>query len=169
MKPAKYISYLLITILSCLLTQTQAHAVDAEALAKKVLCHTCLAKIYATQGKIPEAITEYQELLKLTPNDAAIQFEFAGVLARNKKPDLAIPHYKLAAKLKANVAEYQGGLGYALMCEKNYEGAVAAYTKACSLGGKYQTQLQNAQQYQAQQKLLEQYKTKIDIQKESDD
>jgi Flp pilus assembly protein TadD len=165
---AKYIIYPLIITFACFFFQEQAYAVDAEALAKKVLCHTCLAKIYVAQGKTSEAITEYQELLKLTPNDASAHFEFAGVLARNGKTDIAAPQYKLAAKLKPNVAEYQAGLGYALMCTKSYEAAVAAYSKACVLGGKYQEQLQNAQQYQAQQKLLEQYKNKMQAQQESD-
>jgi len=137
---------------------------DPEVLAKKALCHTCLAKIYASQGKIPAAILEYQELLKLTPNDATVHFEFATLLAHNNKPDLAAPQYTQAAKLKPAVAEYQAGLGYALMCQKNPDAAVAAYTKACSLGGKYQTQLQNAQQYQAQQKLLDRYKKKLEQQ-----
>ena len=168
MQFAKYIIYLSITAITSLLFQAQAYGADAEACAKKVLCHTCLAKIYASQGKLPEATIEYQELLKLTPNDAATHFEFASLLAHNGKPDLAAPQYKIAAKLKPNVPEYQAGLGYALMCTKSYEAAVAAYSKACGLGGKYQDQLQNAQQYQAQQKLLEQYKNKMQSQQESD-
>ncbi len=166
---SKFFVYLLISTIACFIWQKESLAVDAEALAKKVLCRTCLAKIYVSQRKIPEATAQYTELLKLTPGDAAIHFEFASLLAHNDKPDLAAVQYKAAAKLKPNVAEYQAGLGYALMCSKNYEEAVAAYSKACNLGGKYQTQLQNAQQYQAQQKLLDQYKAKLQTKEQNDD
>jgi len=144
-------------------------AIEPEALAKKVLCHTCLAKIYVAQGKMPEAITEYQELLKLSPNDASAHFDLGNVYARSNKPDLAAAQFKLAAKLKPTIPEYQVGLGNALLYSKNFDGAVEAYTKACSLGGKYQAQLQTAQQYQAQQKLLEKYKARVQIKKEESD
>ena len=159
---------LLAILFICLSLEQKALAIDPEVLAKKALCHSCLAKIYVARGQIPEATSEYQELLKLTPNDASEHFNFGNFLARNGKPDLAATQFKLAAKIKPSIPEYQVGLGNALMYTKNFEGAVQAYTKACSLGGKYQTQLQTAQQYQAQQKLLEQYKTKVEAQQESE-
>jgi Flp pilus assembly protein TadD len=155
----------IITII-CLLNKSSVQAMDPEVLAKKALCRTCLAKIYATQGKTAEAIVEYDELLKLTPNDANAHFEYGNFLARNNKAGLAVNHFKRAAALKPSIPEYQVGLGNALMYTKNYDGAVVAYSKACSLGGKYQSQLQLAQQYQAQQKLLEQYKAKVQTQDE---
>jgi Flp pilus assembly protein TadD len=160
---------LLFLSLICLSFGQKALAVDPEVLAKKALCHSCLAKIYVAQNQVGPATIEFQELLKLTPNDASAHFDFGNLLARNNKPDLAAVQFKAAAKLKPSIPEYQVGLGNALMYTKNYDGAVQAYTKACALGGKYQTQLQTAQQYQAQQRLLNQYKEKIEIQKESDE
>jgi len=145
-----------------------ALAADPEVLAKKVLCHTCLAKIYVAQANVGLATVEYQELLKLTPNDPALHFEYGNFLARNNKPELAAVQFKLAAKLKPAIPEYQVGLGNALMYSKDYNGAIAAYTKACLLGGKYQDQLQKAQQYEAQQKLYEQYQKKIEAQKDTE-
>jgi Flp pilus assembly protein TadD len=160
---------IVVLMLICLSLGHKTLAMDPEVMAKKALCHTCLAKIYVAQGQDPEATKEYQELLKLTPNDASAHFDFGNVLARNNKPDLAAAQFKLAAKLKPTIPEYQVGLGNAFMYTKNYEGAVQAYTKACTLGGKYQTQLQTAQQYQAQQKLLDQYKNKVQQQQENSD
>ncbi len=164
----RLIKLTMIIIFSCLLGQNQALAIDPDVLAKKVLCHTCLAKIYALQGKTAEATTEYEELLRLTPNDALAHFEYGNFLARNNKAPLAVLHYKRAAALKPSVPEYQVGLGNALMYTKNYDGAVAAYARACNMGGKYQSQLQTAQQYQAQQRLLDQYKAKIQAQEEAE-
>ena len=154
---------------------SQVFAMDPDVMAKKVLCHTCLMEIYIAQANVKEATTEFNELFKLTPNDAALHFKYANFLARNSKPDLAVPHFKLAAKLKPAVPEYQVGLGNTLMYAKDYSGAEAAYTKAIMLGGKspeqlkqYQDLLQKAQQYEAQQKQYEQYEKKIQQQKESE-
>ncbi len=169
LQQTKLAIYILMAAVCCLIYIIPALAVDPEVMAKKVLCHTCLMKIYVAQGNVAQALTEYQELLKLTPNDAALHFDYGNFLARNSKPDLAIPQFKLAAKLKPTIPEYQVGLGNVLMYTKDYAGAVAAYSKACVLGGKYQDMVQKAQQYQAQQKSYEQYQQKIKAQKESEE
>jgi predicted Zn-dependent protease len=116
---------------------------------------------------VPEATAEYEALLKLTPNDPEANFEYGNFLARNNKPALAVPHFKVAAKAKPSIPEYQVGLGNSLMYTKDYDGAVTAYTKACSLGGKYQNLLQIAQQYQAQKKLIDQYNKKVQAEQDS--
>jgi predicted Zn-dependent protease len=126
-------------------------------------------KIYVAQANVSQATVEYQELLKLTPGDPQLHFDYGNFLARNNKPELSAAQFKLAAKLKPAVPEYQVGLGNALMYAKDYPGAIAAYNKACLLGGKYQDQLQKAQQYEAQQKSYEQYRQKIQAQKDADD
>ncbi len=159
----------LMLLLICFSLADKTLAVDPEVIAKKVLCRSCLAKIYVAEGLYPEASTEYSELLKLTPNDASAHFEYANLLAKTEKPDQAVSHYKTAAKLKPTVPEYQVGLGNAYMFTRNFDAAVQAYTRACTLGGKYQTQLQQAQQYQAQQKLLDQYKQKVQERQESNE
>lgn len=140
-----------------LLVLLPASAVEPEVLAKKALCHSCLAKIYVAQKKYNEAMVEYQALLAIQPNDAAMHYEYGALLSKNDKFVAAIPQFKAAAKLSAFVPEYQCALGNCYMYAKNYDAAVTAYTKACSLGGKYQTQLQSALTYQAQEKQLKQY------------
>jgi predicted Zn-dependent protease len=161
--------YILMVAGCCLIFGNQAQAADPEAITKKVLCHTCLMKIYVAEANIAQATAEYQELFKLTPNDAALHFDYGNFLARNGKPELAVPQFKLAAKLKPSVPEYQVGLGNSLMYTKDYAGAVAAYNKACALGGKYQELVQKAQLYQAQQKSYEQYKERIQARKDADE
>jgi hypothetical protein len=66
-------------------------------------------------------------------------------------------------------AEYQGGLGNGFMYTKKWGMAVAAYTRACQLGGKFQRQLQMAQQYEAQQKQVQQYEKKLEQKKEEEE
>ncbi len=130
-KLAIYIAITSAFYLSCF---SAVQAMDPDVLAKKVICHTCLMKIYVAQGNTGLATTEFQELLKLTPNDPVLHFDYGNFLARNEKPDLAVTQFKLAAKLKPSVPEFQVGLGNGLMYAKDYTGAVAAYNKAvCSV------------------------------------
>jgi Flp pilus assembly protein TadD len=162
------IQIIVIMFAYCFVCSSQVLAMDPEVMAKKVLCHTCLVKIYVAQQNVKDATTEFNELLKLTPNDASVHFDYGNFLARNGKADLAVTQFKLAAKFKPSVPEYQVGLGNSLMYSKDYNGATAAYSKACLLGGKYQDLLQKAQQYELQQKVYEQYQAKIKAQKESE-
>jgi tetratricopeptide (TPR) repeat protein len=153
------------------LSTTQVRAVEPEVLAKKILCHTCLAKIYVAQKKLSDAVPEYQFLLANQPNNAALHYEFGAILMQLGKANLSVPQFKAAAKLAPSVPEYQVGIGNCYMYAKNYDAAVDAYTKACNLGGKYQAQLQQALQYQAQEKALKQYeqKTKQEQRVQEDD
>lgn len=144
-------------------------AVDAEAAAKKDLCHTCLKNIYLAEHRYNDALAEFQSLLVTRPNDARLHYECGNVLLQTGKLAMAVPHMRTAVKLKPDVSEFQAGLGAACLYNKNYDAAVAAYTKACQMGGKYDKQLQIAQQYQAQQKQLIQYEKKIEQKKEDDE
>jgi len=144
-------------------------AMDPEVAAKKQLCHTCLMKIYMAQRKFPEAMVESQALLTLTPNDARLHFDYANLLFQAQKQALAVQQYRAAAKLQPYVPEYQAGLGVACLNTKNYDTAVTALTKACQLGGKFEKELQLAQQYQAQQKQLVQYTKKVEEKRQEED
>ncbi len=148
-------------LISLILVQSlPALAVDPEVLAKKALCHSCLAKIYVAQKDYAAAMTEYQALIAIQPDDATTRFAYGALLAKSEKFGPAIAQYKVAAKLAPGVPEYQCALGNCYMYSKNYDAAVTTYTKACNLGGKYQRQLTQALQYQAQEKSLKQYQQK---------
>jgi predicted Zn-dependent protease len=151
------------------LASVPSFAMDAEVAAKKQMCHTCLKDIYVAQRDVPDAMLEFQELLKLVPNDAKVHFDYANFLASMQKTNLAALQYQAAARIQPNVAAYQGGLGNGFMYTKKYDLAVLAYTRACQLGGRYQQQLQLAQQYQAQTKQLIQYEKKVEQKKEDDE
>ena len=132
-------------------------AVEPEAQAKKLLCHKYLAKIYVAQKDYPNALLEYQAWIALQPSEASVHYDYGALLTKSDKWSLATPQFKAAVKLAPGVPENHVGLGNCYMYAKNYDGAVAEYTKACSLGGKYQNLLSTALQYQAQEKSLKKF------------
>jgi tetratricopeptide (TPR) repeat protein len=144
-------------------------AVDPEVLGKKMMIHKCLKDIYVAQRRELDAIGEFKALLALDPNDAQTHFEYANFLAQSQKLPQAAVEYQAAARLKPGVAQYQGGLGNGFMYTKRYAMAVAAYTRAIQLGGKFQQQLQIAEQYEAQEKQLKVYEKKIEQKKEEEE
>ena len=146
-----------------------AAAADSEAVRKKILCHTCLVKIYKAQRKYPEAAAEYQTLLAFQPNDARLHFDYGQTLNQLQKLQPAAQQYRSAAKIDPSVPEYQAALGIVLLNLKDYNGAVTALTKACQMGGKFQSQLTIAQQYQAQNEQLKQYTKQVQQKKEDED
>jgi tetratricopeptide (TPR) repeat protein len=154
----------------CLLTlvSSPGFALD-EAAAKKLLCHKCLKDIYVAQGNLPAAGAEFQALLAIAPSDARLHFDYANFLLRQQKLPQAASEYQKAAHLQPGVPEYQAGMGNGFMYTKRYDLAVAAYTRACQLGGKCQNLLQTAQQYQAQTEQLKQYEKKVQAKKEEED
>lgn len=144
-------------------------AVNPEVLGKKIMIHECLKNIYVAQRRELDAIAEFNALLGLDPNNAKLHFEYGNFLAQSQKTGPAAAQYQIAARLQPGVAEYQGGLGNGFMYTKRYGMAVAAYTRACQLGGRYQQQLQLAQQYDAQQKQMQQYEKKVEQKKEEEE
>jgi predicted Zn-dependent protease len=170
MRTASRIGFFALTLLLAGTVASQPSlAIDSAATAKKVLCHTCLVKIYSAQHKYPEAAVEYAALLAYTPNDARMHFEYGRTLAQMQKNGPALAQYRAAARIDPSVAEYQAGLGFACLYAKDYGGAVAALTKACQLGGKYQKELSLAQQYQMQNQQIKQYEKKVEQKKEDED
>ncbi len=113
--------------------------------------HKNLLNIYLMQSNSDLAAVEYEQILKLNPNNADIHSDYGTMLWRMDKLPQAIVHYKTATRLKPLDAKIQGNLGYALLYAKDYAGSVAAYKKAAALNPsdrKIQEQLKFAQQQQ---------------------
>ncbi|MBS1956183.1 MAG: hypothetical protein JST89_18505 [Cyanobacteria bacterium SZAS-4] len=129
---------------------------------KRETIHKCLLAIYLSQRK-SEAGGEYLALLAANPSDGKMHYEYGNFLLRGGNASGAQAQYALACKYQSHVADYQIGLGNAMMRNKNYRGAVAAYRRAVEIGGATGSQspsalLATAQQYVAQQEQYENYK-----------
>ena len=99
--------------------------------------YSYLAKAYARQGKLAEAIDSYQEILKLVGERAETYAELGLLYSGLKQPQQAIWHYRQALKLKPNWAEIQYNLAVVLHQANDWSGAIAAYNRAIELKPDY--------------------------------
>jgi Flp pilus assembly protein TadD len=64
-------------------------------------------------GQLPEAITEYEVALKLTPESAQAHNNLGVALAMSGRVSDAIPHFAEAVRLQPDFAEARGNLAKA--------------------------------------------------------
>ncbi len=143
------IVYLFLIVFS--LSVTNASAGESESdLNKRVRIHDLLLKIYLAKHQNKQAVAEYQTLLKLSPNNPALEYAYANYLYKYGNVKESIAHYRKAFECAPDNADYAAKLGSILFYAKDYDGAVSAYTNACRIGGsRFQPQLNSALQYQA--------------------
>lgn len=145
-----------------LLGVTASASFAETAKEKREAIHKCLLAIYLSQRK-SEAGNEYLALLASNPSDGKMHYDYGNFLLRGGNAAGATNQYRLACKVQGHVADYQIGLGNALMRNKDYRGAVVAYRRAVEIGGATGSQspaalLAQAQQYVQQQEQYENYK-----------
>jgi tetratricopeptide (TPR) repeat protein len=148
------------------ITQMPASFALDEMDVRKAFIHETLLKCYLAKKMIPEAQREYQAVLKYKPNDARMHFDYGNCMLTMQNKAGALGQFKAAAKIQPGVPEYQAAVGAVSMMLKSYDQAVTSYTRAVSLGGAYQQQLQAAQMYQAQQRELAEYNKQMRLQNE---
>jgi tetratricopeptide (TPR) repeat protein/nitrogen fixation-related uncharacterized protein len=76
--------------------------------------HCDLGLVLARLGRLPDAIGEYEEALRLKPDYAEAHYNLGNALAQTGRIEEAIAHYRQALRLKPNVAMAHKGLGLAL-------------------------------------------------------
>ena len=135
-------------------TMQNIYASESESdLNKRIRIHDILLKIYLAKHQIKLAIQEYQILLKLSPDNPALEYAFANYLYKNNNIKESIIHYRKACESAPDNADYQARLGSILLYVQDYDGAVTSFTNACRIGGaRFQPQLNSAMQYQAQKR-----------------
>jgi tetratricopeptide (TPR) repeat protein len=139
-----------------------------EIEVRKLFIHEQLLKCFLAKKMLPEAIKEYQLVLHAKPNDARMHFDYGNCLLTMGNKKTALTEFKACARIQPGVPEYQAAVGAVSMMLKIYDQAVISYTRAVSLGGPYQQQLQAAQMYQAQQKELAEYNKQMKLQQDKE-
>lgn len=143
-------------------------AVDDEIEMRKAFIHQILVKCYVAKKMLPAAIKEYQILAKYNPNDARMRFDYGNSLLNDGQKKAALEQFKLCAKIQSGEPAYQAAVAACAMMLKMYDQAVLSYTRAVSLGGKFEPQLQQAQQYQAQEKQRAEYLRQLKAQQQTE-
>ncbi len=95
----------------------------AEALLIKALrlnpvsadAHYQLGALMGQQGKLREAIENYEAVVKLEPRNEKAHFGLANALIRKQRFDDALLHFREAVKIRPNFAEAHYGLGRVLL------------------------------------------------------
>jgi len=104
---------------------------EAKRLKVRVLQHE--GAYLADQNRHDDAISKFQEAVRLRPNDASVHAHFSRTLIRMGKPDAALAEARTAISLEPEVAMHYVSLGHVFQSERDFESAAAAFRKAVSL------------------------------------
>jgi tetratricopeptide (TPR) repeat protein len=97
------------------------------------IAHTDLGLALLNQGRTGEAIRQYQETIRLKPDDAEAYYNLGNALISNGQTDEAISQYQKAIRLKPDDAEACYNLGNALINKGQTDEAISQYQKAIRL------------------------------------
>jgi len=95
--------------------------------------HDNFAFILRHDGRMAEAIAQYEEALWLSPADAYLESDFAGALVAAGRRREGINHYRRAVALDANLVDARIKLGDSLAKDGQRSEAVANYREALHL------------------------------------
>lgn len=100
----------------------------------------------------------YQEFFKAVPKEGEMRLEYAKWLQKNGKLKEAIPHYKIASDCRPQDDNLHQTLGYILLTEKDYPGAIVEYERAMAANSRIAGPMQNSIRYAKQMQKQEQKK-----------
>jgi tetratricopeptide (TPR) repeat protein len=107
------------------------HALDCTS--DNHIAHNNLGVALAGQGRLAEAVAEYQRTLAIKPDYATAHNNLGLALAAQGRLAEAVPHYERALELQPDFAEAQNNLGGALTAQGRLAEAVPHYERALQL------------------------------------
>ena len=101
------------------------------------MAHNNLGALLARQGKLTEAIEQYERALQLKPDEAEAYTNLGGVLARQGKLTEAVQNCERALQLEPDYAEAYYNLAVALAAQGKLPEAIKDYQRALQLKPDY--------------------------------
>ncbi len=92
-----------------------------------------LGRALTERRQLDEAITAYQQAVRLRPNYAAAHCDLGMVLAWKNRLDAALEACQTAVRLEPNLARAHFNLGFVLLRKNQLDAAIAAFHKATDL------------------------------------
>ena len=118
-----------------------------KVTANNYLAHDSLGNALAEQGKLDQAITQYNAALRIKPNSLNTHNNLGVAFLEGGDIDQAITHYNAALRLKSDSAETHNNLGIAYFSVGQLNKAISHYLTAIELDpnfGKAHNNLGNA-------------------------
>jgi tetratricopeptide (TPR) repeat protein len=97
------------------------------------MAHNNLGAALAGQGKLSQAVQQYQQTLALKPDYATAHNNLGLALVAQGNPAEAMEHYQRALQLEPDFAEAHNNLGSTLAGQGNLAGAIPCYERALQL------------------------------------
>jgi tetratricopeptide (TPR) repeat protein len=113
------------------------HALDVTS--GNFMAHDGVGVSLLSQGRLDEAIDQFQMALKIAPGFSAAETNLSIALTRKGRIDDAITQLRTLVKEHPDDPEAHYQLGNALLKKGDSQGAIAAYEKALSLQVRYPT------------------------------
>ncbi len=111
-----------------------------DTLAKNPQCwmaHTNLGDVFLREGRVSDAIGQYEQVLRINPDYAEAHFNLGIALAQTGKIEEAIAHYEQALRINPDYAEAHNNLGTALIRVSKVSEAIAQYEQALRINPDY--------------------------------
>ncbi len=103
---------------------------QALAAAPGAMAHASVATLLADQGRAQDAISHYEDALRINPRSGRIHISLGVELARQGRLAEAIAHDEEAVRLMPNAAVAYNNLGAALAAQGRTEEAIERYREA---------------------------------------
>jgi tetratricopeptide (TPR) repeat protein len=128
------------TLIACSFFQT-AHWKDSESLwnhalactSNNPLAHFNLGNAFLKQGKLDDAVAQYQKALEIQPGLASVHYNLGNAFLDLGKLDDAIAQYRKTLEIRPNNADSYYNLGRALFMQGKLDDAIADYRKAVEI------------------------------------
>ncbi|HEV2391765.1 MAG TPA: tetratricopeptide repeat protein [Verrucomicrobiae bacterium] len=105
----------------------------AAVTRNNFLAYNNLGLVYEKQGRLDEAALEFQEVVRLRPEDAETRGNLANVYCRQGRIERGLAEYEEAARLKPESAEVHHNLGVTLCIAGRYEEGITHFKQVVKL------------------------------------
>ena len=108
-----------------------------DCTSRNAVAHTGLGKVYQSQGRIAEAVKQYQLAIEINPVHLQAHNNLGAILFQQGRLDEAIKHYQAAVRANPNYAKAHGNLGSCYYRQGKVNEAIAEYRLALKIDPNY--------------------------------
>jgi tetratricopeptide (TPR) repeat protein len=108
-----------------------------DCTSRNAVAHTGLGKVYQSQGRIAEAVRQYELAIEINPVHLQAHNNLGAILFQQGRLDEAIKHYQAAVRANPNYAKAHGNLGSCYYRQGKVNEAIAEYRLALKIDPNY--------------------------------